>query len=397
MIVHCPHDALVSIKDLKAHPKNRNKHPDAQIERLAKILEYQGWRYPVKVSKRSGLVTSGHGRIEAAKANGWKQVPVSFQDYADEEQEYADVQSDNAIASWAELDLSGINADLADLGPDFDLDLLGIKDFTLDMVEKLEPQCDEDEMPEALARPAVCRGEVYILGNHRLMCGDSTAITDVDRLMKNERADMAIADPPYNVGYEYNGIEDSKSENEYSEFCTEYLNNALSFTSFVAITPGKANEKFYNQREDFREYLVWFKKFGLSRGSFYKAMVTEPILLFGEKPKNKFYATDHIEQMTEREPGLRELHTCPKPVSLWCSIIEPMTDERSIVLEMFGGSGTTAIACEKTGRFARLIEIDPVYCGVILDRWQRYTGKKAIREDGKPWDEIKAGDANGPA
>lgn len=136
MKVHCPYDRLVPIKELKAHPKNRNSHPDAQIDRLAKILEYQGWRYPVKVSKLSGYVTSGHGRIEAAKANGWSEVPVSYQEYTDEDQEYSDVQSDNAIAAWAELDLSGINSDLADLGPDFDLDLLGIKDFTLDPSEE---------------------------------------------------------------------------------------------------------------------------------------------------------------------------------------------------------------------------------------------------------------------
>lgn len=139
MIVHCPHDALVSVKELKPHPKNRNKHPKEQIERLARILEYQGWRYPIKVSKLSGFITSGHGRLEAARHLKLKEVPVSFQDYTDEAQEYADLQADNAIASWAELDFSGINSDIVDLGPDFDLDLLGIKDF------KLEPEKIEQE------------------------------------------------------------------------------------------------------------------------------------------------------------------------------------------------------------------------------------------------------------
>lgn len=138
MKVHCSHDSLVSISELAAHPKNRNKHPQAQIERLAEILKYQGWRYPVKVSKQSGFVTSGHGRIEAAKLNGWKEVPVNFQDYDDDTQEYADVQSDNSIASWAELDLSSINADLVDLGPDFDINLLGIKDFVIEPMDREE-------------------------------------------------------------------------------------------------------------------------------------------------------------------------------------------------------------------------------------------------------------------
>jgi hypothetical protein len=138
MIVHCPHDALVSVKDLKPNPLNRNSHPKDQVERLAKILEYQGWRYPIKVSKRSGLITSGHGRLEAAKLLKWKEVPVSFQEYASDEQEYADTISDNSIASWSELNLSGINSDLTDLGPDFDIDLLGIKDFGVDPAEKTE-------------------------------------------------------------------------------------------------------------------------------------------------------------------------------------------------------------------------------------------------------------------
>jgi hypothetical protein len=124
---------MIPLSELKSHPKNRNKHPDSQVERLAKILQYQGFRYPVKVSKQSGFITTGHGRVLAAELCGFTHVPVSFQDYDDEAQEYADVQADNAIASWAELDLSGINTDLPDLGPDFDIDMLGIENFNLEV------------------------------------------------------------------------------------------------------------------------------------------------------------------------------------------------------------------------------------------------------------------------
>jgi hypothetical protein len=143
MIIHCPHDAMVSVKELKPNPLNRNSHPKDQVERLAKILEYQGWRYPIKVSKRSGLITSGHGRLEAAKLLKLKEVPVSFQDYVDEAQEYADTVSDNSIASWSELDLSGINSDIVELGPDFDLDLLGIQNFKLDIGEKIDEAIEQ--------------------------------------------------------------------------------------------------------------------------------------------------------------------------------------------------------------------------------------------------------------
>lgn len=142
-IIHCLYDELINLDELKPHPKNRNKHPEDQIERLAKVIEYQGWRYAIKVSKRSGYITSGHGRLAAARSKGWAHVPVVYQDYVSEEMEYADVQSDNAIASWAELDFIAINSDLADLGPDFDLDLLGIKNFALDPAEKTENTSEE--------------------------------------------------------------------------------------------------------------------------------------------------------------------------------------------------------------------------------------------------------------
>jgi hypothetical protein len=143
MKIRCLYDKMVLISEIQAHPKNRNQHPAEQIERLAKILKFQGWRYPVKISKRSGFVTAGHGRIEAAKLIGWEAVPVNFQDYESDEQEYADLQADNAIASWAELDLSGINADLADLGPDFDIDMLGIEQFSLE--PEFEPGTEDDQ------------------------------------------------------------------------------------------------------------------------------------------------------------------------------------------------------------------------------------------------------------
>lgn len=139
--IHCKYDELISVKKLKDHPHNRNKHGSDQIERLADLYKYQGVRHPIIVSKLSGHIVAGHGRKLAAIRAGIKQMPVVYQDFESSEQEYAFIQSDNAISLWAELDLSGINADLEDLGPDFDLDMLGIKNFTLDFAEKeLEPK-----------------------------------------------------------------------------------------------------------------------------------------------------------------------------------------------------------------------------------------------------------------
>lgn len=144
MKVNCLYDSIEKISKLKPHPKNPNKHPKDQIERLAKILEYQGWRYPVKVSKLSGFITSGHGRLEAAKHLGWKEVPVNYQDYESEDQEYADIVADNAIASWSDLELSKINIELQELGPDFNLELLGIKNFTIE-TPNFDPATIDDQ------------------------------------------------------------------------------------------------------------------------------------------------------------------------------------------------------------------------------------------------------------
>lgn len=135
MKVRCAYDKMVALTDLKSHPKNRNKHPEEQIERLAKILAYQGVRRPARVSNQSGYITAGHGLKMAAHLLGWKEIPINFQDYDNDDQEYADVQADNAIAAWAELDKSEINTDIGDLGPDFDIEMLGLKDFTIDPSE----------------------------------------------------------------------------------------------------------------------------------------------------------------------------------------------------------------------------------------------------------------------
>lgn len=138
MNIHCRYDELVDLSQLKDHPKNRNKHEQKQVDRLAALFQYHGIRHPIIVSKRSGYIVAGHGRRAAAKKAGFSQFPVVYQEFDSEEKEYAFIQADNAIASWAELDLAGINIDLGDLGPDFDIDMLGIEDFVIEPAEKPE-------------------------------------------------------------------------------------------------------------------------------------------------------------------------------------------------------------------------------------------------------------------
>ena len=392
MEIRCRYDQLVPLKELKSHPKNRNDHPDDQIERLVEILKYQGWRYPIKVSNLSGYIISGHGRLMAAQLLKLDSVPVQFQDYESEEQEYADLIADNAVASWSELDLSGINSDILDLGPNFNVDLLGLKDFVVDPVEKLEPQCDEDEVPDALPEPKVVQGEIYILGNHRLMCGDSTAITDVERLMDGKKMDMVFTDPPYGVDAVGNdkriGNNNIAKVNRYERIigdlspdcAKDAVNIVLSLGVKIQIWWGANNYAHAlpenngwlywqkNQTGDFADgELAWTN----SKGSIKRFEHTWAGLIKGSEHKEK------------------RCHPTQKPIALaeWC--FDTYSKEAKSVLDLFGGSGSTLIACEKTDRQCFMMELDSHYCGVILDRWQRFTGKKAHREDGVLWDEIK--------
>jgi len=148
MKIACTFEKMLPLSELKPHPKNRNKHPSEQIDSLAKLIKYQGIRHPIIVSNTSGFIVAGHGRLAAAKKLGLKEFPVDWQDFESEEQEYAFLQSDNAIALWSELDLAGINADIVDFGPDLEIDLLGIQNFALDPAEKFNAMNEWDGMPE---------------------------------------------------------------------------------------------------------------------------------------------------------------------------------------------------------------------------------------------------------
>lgn len=162
MQVHCKYDALVPVGELKPHPKNRNIHPPEQITRLAKLLAYQGVRAPIVVSSLSGCIVKGHGTLSAIKENGWVEVPVVYQAFTDEVQEYAFVQSDNAVAAWAELDFSGINTDIGDLGPEFDIEMLGMKDFNV--VPEFDPGTIDDQGKLDEKKPVQCPncGEQFV-------------------------------------------------------------------------------------------------------------------------------------------------------------------------------------------------------------------------------------------
>lgn len=405
--IRCLYDDLVPVAKLRAHPKNRNQHPDEQIERLAKLIAYQGVRAPIVVSKRSGYIVKGHGTLGAIKKCGGKDAPVVYQEFNSEEQEYAFIQSDNAIASWAGLDLAGINADLGDLGPDFNLDMLGIKDFTLD-VEVLEPQCDEDEVGEAPAEPVTKRGDIYQLGRHRLMCGSSASMDDLSRLLCGARADLVFTSPPYGVGLDYNSYDD-RFENTRQVVEDVLVSVAQVVDGYIALNWGDIVSGREINKTEFPSQFSWMPVYNdiLNKLGFYlwsqriwkkpHARVSAPWTALSNRAAtdweylftwtngaHKYSDRDHgshfgiVDSSDEKQTNTLEKHPGAFPVFVSEKMVMVHTAPGARVLEPFCGTGTTLIACEKTGRDGFGMEIDPHYCDIAVARWEKYTGQKAV-------------------
>lgn len=353
----------VKIKDIKPNPHNRNKHPKDQIERLSQIITYQGWRHPLIVSNQSGLLVVGHGRLEAAKKLKLKEVPVVYQDFKDPEQEFSFSVSDNAIGLWAELDLSGIHLDLESLDAlKLNLDMLGLKDFRFEPIDKVA-MCDEDEIPEKV-EPRTKLGDLYILGDHRLLCGDSTNIQHVERLMDGQKADMVLSDPPYGVlkvewdrplSFDDVAIAMSFSTGPICMFNASRTDLMKSVLNFEIIPDRIA---------------VWRLTSSISPGhGMFRTW--QPIYVWRA---GALKGWDAIEWQSD-SPDKTGQHPTQKPIGLlekWIKSIDSST-----VLDLFGGSGSTLIACEKTNRKCFMMELDPHFCDVIVARWEKYTGKKA--------------------
>lgn len=406
MKINCAYDELVPVRDLKPHPKNPNKHPAEQIERLAKILQYQGWRKPITVSNLSGCITAGHGRLLAAKLLGEKTVPVDYQDYKDTDQELADLSADNSIAAWAEIDMGMINAMIPDLGPDFDLELLGFEDLKLDPSELgNEGLTDPDEVPEvseSITKP----GDLWQLGEHRLLCGDCTDKANIDRLMNGEKADMVFTDPPYNCNFDgkyddvYKSTKGVNTIDKTKEWDSNFVVTEKALPNAIEVSSEKANYIIFTGWYPFWRYVfpffhdkgnewaakpfIWCKKFAMSnvRGTSL-ANATEPAILAYRKGHkwNSKVGTENYDwkDFSSNEGGRSYEHPTAKPIAL-CTHLITFGDLGDTVLDPFLGSGSTLIACEKTGRKCYGMEIDPHYCDVIIKRWEDYTGGKAELE-----------------
>lgn len=382
MKIHCKYDKLVPITELKPHNKNANKHPEEQIKRLAKILAYQGFRYPIKVSNQTGMITSGHGRVEAAKLNGWLEVPVNFQDYESMDQEIADLHADNAIASWAEFDLDFLSQQLPEIN--IDLELLGLKD--LPQIEFVS-EVDEDSVPETKEEPISKLGDLYQLGEHRLLCGDSTNIQHVERLMNGEKADMVFTDPPYGMKLDtdyssmkgwHQGKKYKPVEGDNEDFKPELIQIMLGIFSYCKeiILWGADYYAELLPEKNKGSWAVWDKRVEESKDTMYGSCFE--LCWSKNKHKRLIFRKMWAGFMGDAEASKR-LHPTQKPTELIKMIFNEWAKDLTTIVDLFGGSGSTLIACEKTNRKCFMMELDPQYIDVIIKRFIKYSGKPVYR------------------
>lgn len=371
--VFCAHDAIVAIEKLIPNPKNPNTHPDAQIQALGRIIRQTGWRAPITVSKRSGFIVKGHGRLAAAKLEGLTEVPVDYQNYTNEAEEYADLVADNRIAELAEID----NKLLADIFADI----------------------DTGEIPEAPEGDGMItqKGDLWILGRHRVVCGNSTDEDAMRLLLDGKHPEILLTDPPYcSGGFQESGksvgsIGTKQSDGNGGQKTPTISSDNLSTRGYqtlmravLSATDIKVAYIFTDWRMwlylwdlveasglAIRNMIVWNKKTpGMGNG--WRAQ--HELVMFAHRTKPAWDNHKGYGNVIEATRSGNELHPTQKPVE----ILEKLLDNTQCakgVLDTFGGSGTTLIAAESVGQPAYVMEMEPAFVDVIVKRYIKTTGK----------------------
>ena len=408
----------VKLDALIPYARNSRTHSDAQVAQIAASIKEFGFTNPVLIDE-TGSIIAGHGRVMAARKLAIADVPSIRLTHLTEAQKKAYVIADNKLAlnaGWDDEMLAVELTDLKDMG--FDLDLTG---FSTDEIEALlaptgtEGLTDEDAVPEVPEAPVTVLGDVWLLGKHRLLCGDSTSIDAVEKLMAGGGADMLLTDPPYNVALGVAPVHQSKKTNRRVDGLT-IINDDLSDDAFrqllrdafttatTAMKPGAVFYIWHAASEGYnflgackdaglqvRQCLIW-KKSSLVMGRQDYQWKHEPCLYGWKDGAGHLWASDR-KQTTILEfdkPHRNDVHPTMKPVGLFEYQMLNNTKGGDIVLDLFGGSGTTIIAAEKNGRYGYLMELDPKYCDVIVQRWQEFTGQTATLEsNGKPFISLK--------
>ena len=391
------------------HARNARTHSETQIAQIAGSIAEFGFLNPVLVGD-DGVLVAGHGRILAARKLGLHEAPVIVLAHLTPTQRRALMIADNQIALNAGWNEELLSAELASLKEEsFDLELLGFDDADLDrlLATPLEEVQSADEAPEPPTEPISRLGDIWICGQHRVLCGDATVLSDVEKLLAGELADMAFTDPPYNVNYANSAKDKLRGKDrpilndalggDFGAFLYDACVNLLTVTKgavYVCMSSSELDalqKAFRAAGGKWSTFVIWAKNtFTLGRADYQRQY--EPIL-YGWKDGADHYwcgARDQGDVWFFDKPAKNDLHPTMKPIALVERAIRNSSKSRDIVLDLFGGSGTTMIAAERTERRARLVELDPKYVDVIVQRWQEATGGSALHATtGQPFNSVK--------
>jgi site-specific DNA-methyltransferase (adenine-specific) len=404
---------IIKIEEVKPYAKNAKKHPTKQIKQIAESIKTFGFNQPL-VMDINKVIIVGHGRYEAAKYLELSEVPCVVVDLSEEDAK-AYRLADNKL-NESDWDMELVIEELRGL----DTSKVDITGFNADLLIQIkEDEFDAEDEYNKIVEPVAKEGDIYELGEHRLMCGDSTKRSDVEKLMEGKKARLIFTDPPYNVDYKSPGgldysstkfggtggkiFNDDKTDEECLEFYTDVLDNLYKFsTDDVTLYWWFANKNNHINRQAFdnadwhmSQIIIWLKNsMVFSRGQDYHRQY-EPCMM-GWKNKKTHYKNkeittykdvfnldfDDYNEMLDvwyekRDVTQKYVHPTQKPLRLAERALKKNSEKGDIVIDLFGGSGSTLMACDQTGRVCRSMELDPKYVDVIIKRYESYTGKKA--------------------
>jgi DNA modification methylase len=378
-----------SVDALIPYARNARTHSDEQVAQIAASIKEWGWTTPVLIDEDGGII-AGHGRVMAARKLGIEEVPTMVATGWTKAQKQAYVLADNQLPQNAGWDMDLLSVEMKDLDTEgFDLSLIGFGDDILSglMAEETAGLTDEDAVPDVPENPVTVLGDVWLLGNHRLMCGDSTSIDAVEKLMAGQKADMVFTDPPYGVDYEGGSKKRDKLIDDHVG--TDIYTDSVPIMAMYCTGPiytwyaGTKPKGLYSAVEavgDIHSLIIWKKNNSTFNMGIHYKQKHEPCLYW--KPKNttlKWAGASTEDTVWEiKREARNDFHPTQKPVELSERAIG--NHSVGLVLDLFGGSGSTLIACEKLNRNSRLMELDPKYCDVIVKRWCEFTGKDATLE-----------------
>ena len=406
----------VDINSIKPYKNNAKLHPKEQIDQIKKSIEMFGMDDPIGVWKDE--IVEGHGRLIACKELGMTEVPIIRLDHLTDEERKAYTLAHNKLTMNSDFDIDILNEEL------MNFDTIDMSDFGFDLeIQENDYEIIQDEVPDIPEEPKAKLGEIYQLGNHRLMCGDSTNEEDVRKLMNGKQADLLFTDPPYNVDVSNSEGMKIKNDNMDNESFKNFLHKAFKCAN-ESLKPGGAFYCWYADSEDLnfrtacldndlmiKQCLIWVKNsFNFGRqdykwkhepclygwkegaGHYFVEEYNHPTVIEDEldidkmkKEEMKKLLEELLTDQTpttvihENKPIKNDLHPTMKPIKMCADMIRNSSKEKQIVLDLFGGSGSTLITCEQLNRVCYMMEYDPKYVDVIIERWENFTGEKAVK------------------